>query len=81
MLILFLEVGKISPSGDIGDEYHYIFSCSAFEDDRKSFVKQKFRYRPNIVKFKELMNSKNLLDLNNLCKFIRIINKRIDSPG
>ena len=68
-------------SGDIGDEYHYIFSCSAFEDDRKSFVKQKFRYRPNIVKFKELMNSKNLLDLNNLCKFIRIINKRIDSPG
>ena len=59
-------------SGDIGDEYHYIFSCPVFDNERKSLIRHKFRHRPNVIKFKELMNSKNCSDLNNLYKLITL---------
>ena len=68
-------------SGDIGDEFHYVFMCSVFDENRKLLIRNKFRNRPNALKFKELMNSRSLYDMNNLCKFIRLINKRLDSPG
>ena len=28
-------------SGDIGDEFHYIFMCSVFNDDRKQFWRKR----------------------------------------
>ena len=68
-------------SGDIGDELHYILTCSALNENRTKFLKAYFRNRPNVVKFKELMNSSNPSVLNNLCKFIRIINKKLDFSG
>ena len=68
-------------SGDIGDEFHYIFTCSSLMDSRRQFLKAYYTNRPNILKFKSLMNSSNPLILNNLCKFIRIVNAYLDSPG
>jgi hypothetical protein len=67
-------------SDDIGDEFHYIFSCSKFDDNRNLLNRQKFRNRPNSLKFSSLMNSNNLSDMNNLCKFIRIVNQMLDFP-
>ena len=66
-------------SGDIGDEFHYIFSCSKFNDSRNLLIKQKIRNRPNSLKFISLMNSNNSSDMNNVC-FIRIVNQMLDSP-
>lgn len=68
-------------TNNIGDEFHYIFTCCFFHYDRKKLLKAKYINRPNAMKFKELMNSKNPSDLNNLCKFIRIVNKKLNSPG
>ncbi len=68
-------------NSELGDEYHYIFTCSFFNNDRKKFINNYFRNRPNILKFHDLMNSTNLTVLNNLCKFIRIINKQFSLPG
>ena len=56
-------------------------SCSVFNDDRKQFLRKRYRNQPNSLKFNELMNSKNLSDLNNLCKFIRLVNIHLGSPG
>ena len=36
-----------------------------------------FRDRRNNIKFNELMNNRNIADLNNLCKFIGIINSKM----
>ena len=42
-------------SQDIGDEYHYIFSCRAFDIDRSRLLRVKFRHRPNILNIHELI--------------------------
>ena len=67
-------------SGDIGDEFHYIFVCSKFDDNNNLLSRKKFRNRPNSSKFSSLMNSNNSSDMNNLRRFIRIVNQMLDSP-
>jgi len=57
-----------------------IFSCSKFEDNRNLLIRKKIRNRPNSLKFSSLKNSNNLSDMNNLCKFIRIVNQMLNSP-
>lgn len=70
---------KLCNSGDIGDEFHYIFKCSKFNHDREKNLKPYYLNRPNILKFHDLMNTRNISMLNHLCKFIRLINKQLDS--
>ena len=48
---------------EIGDEFHYLFSCDNFNNKRKLYIKEKFRNKPNTLKFKEIMPSKNKYDL------------------
>ena len=66
---------------EIGDEFHYLFSCDNFNNQRKLYIKKKFRNRPNTLKFKEIMISKNKYDLQKLCRFVAIINKGVCPPS
>lgn len=68
-------------SDDIGDEFHYLFTCSAFKNERSKFIKYHFRTHPNILKMRDLMQTTNILELNNLCKFVEIVIKKLNSPG
>ena len=43
----------------------------------KTYIKKNLHRRPNILCFKEIMSSKNKQNLISLCKFIKIINKRV----
>lgn len=66
---------------ELGDEYHYILCCSSLSSERNAYIPSYYRHRPNTHKFYSLFNStKQSLQIN-LCKFIKIINKRISSPG
>jgi hypothetical protein len=51
---------------EIGDEFHYLFSCDHFNNHRKLYIKEKFRNRPNTLKFTEIMTSKNKYNLQKL---------------
>ena len=62
---------------DIGDEFHYILSCEYFQRERPNYIKPYYRRHPNTLKFKQLMNSTNSIELKKLCKFIQDINKGI----
>lgn len=62
---------------DIGDEFHYLFTCPHFSEKRKQFIKPYFYKQPNVLKYKDLMNSRNKLQLKHLCIFIDIIMKTI----
>ena len=68
-------------SDAIGDEYHYIFNCSAFDNCRKQCIAFYYRNRPNSLKFYELMNSKKCTELNKLCKLIKEINNKLNFSG
>lgn len=59
---------NISP----GDEFHYLMNCKSLASERKRYIKAYYFRQPNIIKFKQLMNVRNLKQLKNLCKFIKI---------
>ena len=60
---------NISP----GDEFHYLMNCKFLASERKRYIKAYYFRQPNVIKFKQLMNVRNLKQLKNLCKFIKII--------
>ena len=59
-------------SNDIGDEFHYLFTCTFFTNERRKFIKSYFHKHPSIIKFEQLMKS-NGKDLVKLCKFMSFI--------
>ena len=61
---------------EIGDEFHYLFVCNAFLNARRSYIKPTFYTRPNILKFKNLMNISNKVQFRKLCEFIKQIIQR-----
>ena len=66
---------------EIGDEYHYIFKCNFFSNERKQCIKPYFINRHNTIKFFELMCSKRKQVLKKMCKFIKLINNGVCPPG
>ena len=46
-------------STKIGDEFHFLFTCPQFHNDRIKYLLTYFYKRPNVLKFEQLMNSKN----------------------
>ena len=64
---------KICTKDDIGDEYHYLFTCDFFKSDRKLYLKPYFYVKPNIRKYREHFTSTNEATLIKLSKFVAII--------
>ena len=65
---------------DMGDEFHYVLTCEHFQTERSDFIKSYYRRHPNVLKFKQLMNSSNTTELKKKkCKFIQIITKSVNS--
>ena len=60
-------------SGDVGDEYHAVFICKKFEEQRKKYLKKYFIVKPNTYKMFLLFNSNNLKQISNLAKFTKYI--------
>ena len=57
-------------NSDLGDEYHYLLACSKFDMERKQYLKPYYYKRPNVLKYHEIMNTKNDSLLKNICRFI-----------
>jgi hypothetical protein len=57
----------------IGDEFHYLFQCKSFEDERKLYLKPYYYRRPNTYKMEKLLNHINGAQYIKLCKFIKKI--------
>ena len=64
---------------DIGDEYHYLFVCPFFHTLRQQYIPQHLYNRPNSIKYNTLMTTTDKKTLLNLTKFIRNLEKQIDS--
>ena len=66
------DVGTFPFVDDIGDEYHYLFTC-----ERKLYLKPYFYVKPNISMYRELSTSTNEVTLTKLSKFVAIIMEQI----
>ena len=58
---------------DVGDEFHYLFQCPAFSFKRSELIKPYYFVRPNVQKYKLLMETNNKINLINLCKFVKYV--------
>ena len=57
----------------IGDEFHFLFECLIFENERKQFIKPYFYRHPNTYKLEKLFNTNNKKVFLNLCKMSNVI--------
>ena len=60
-------------SGDLGDEFHYIFVCPFFTNYRKQLLRCYYYARPNSVKFRELFSTTKKSLLLKLAKFMTLV--------
>lgn len=58
---------------EIGDEFHYILVCNKLKNVRKLYLPNYCHIRPNVIKFKNLMQSKNISVLRKLSIFLEHI--------
>jgi hypothetical protein len=63
---------KLCNSNDVCDEFHIIFICAFFADQRKKYLKQNYYTKPSTLKMNTLFNSKGRQKIN-LVKFVRCI--------
>ena len=68
---------KICTTDNIGNEYHYLFTCDFFKSDRKLYLKPYFYVKPNIRKYRALFSSTNKAKLIKLSKFVAIIMEQL----
>lgn len=60
-------------SGELGDEYHYLFNCKFVARSRKKFLPTYCLTHPSTLKFRNIMNSENKYVQTKLARFIKII--------
>ena len=57
----------------IGDEFHYLFNCPFFREDRVRYMKRFYYISPNMYKMTQLFNYASDKEILDLGKFILII--------
>ena len=61
---------------DIGDEFHYIFVCPFFQNERKMYIPSNLcgsSLRPSALHMDKVFNTAHACQLKKLAKFVRII--------
>ena len=57
---------------EVGDEYHYLFVCPFFDDERKIYLSA-VPSNPDVFFIRDLFNPEDVKQLINLSKFVRLI--------
>ena len=58
---------------EVGNEYHYMMTCSYFNNSRMKYIDKYFWEEPNIYKFSQIFKNKDIHALNNLSKLIKCL--------
>ena len=64
---------KLCCSGELGDEFHYLFICPMFSDARKKLLHKHYYLSPNSIKMKALFQSRKRRTLIGLVRLIENI--------
>ena len=58
---------------ELGDEFHYLFNCTYFIQERCRYLPKNLTDSPNTISYNELMNCEDKFTLIGLAKFIKIV--------
>ena len=64
------RICTLCDTNEIGDEFHYLYKCTHFNDLRSRHLKRRYYTHPNMEKTKQLFNVTNKKEMLNLAKFI-----------
>ncbi len=64
-------------SQEVGDEFHYLFKCSFFDNDRRIYIDNHYLTCPNVLDMKQLLNSNDKDVLEKLSRFVSLIMKQL----
>ena len=70
------RICKLCNTAAIEDDFHFFCICTSYNELRQVYTKRYYRVRPSIMKFLQLLSSKNRNVIVNLCKFISIACKK-----
>ena len=62
---------------EVGDVFHYVLICPFFKNERQKYINKYYYTSTNVLKFKELLNSENELQLRNICIFAKMLIQRV----
>ena len=62
---------ELCPKNDIGDNFHYLLICPFFESQRKQYIDFYYFTRPNVIKYKKLLNITSEPKLRKLSIFMK----------
>jgi hypothetical protein len=65
-------------NAELGDEFHYLLTCTALDEARRQFIPRRYYIRPNANKFRELMTSNKVSVMRALAKFLILVRKKCD---
>ena len=71
------RVCNLCNNGDIGDEFHYVFQCNYFNNDRNNLIPSYYRNKPNVIKFFELFTTTKKKTLIQLARFLQLVMKNV----
>ena len=57
---------------DIEDEYHVALLCNFLKNIREKYIKPYYYNRPNMIKFRELMNTPNSKERFSMMLFLKM---------
>ena len=66
---------NLCTTNSIGDEFHYLLECPYFKHDRRRLIPAFYFERPNMLKFRNLLCTRDVTCLVNLSKFMCLIIK------
>ena len=66
---------NLCTTNSIGDEFHYLLECPYFKHDRRRLIPAFYFERPNMLKFRNLLCTRDVTCLVNLSKFMGLIIK------
>ena len=67
---------KLCSNDAIGDEFHYLFICSFFDNARSKYIQPHILSQPNSRAMFKLFHFKDTVVLNNLCNFAKTISSK-----
>ena len=55
----------------LDDEFHFVFQCSKYDNERSTHINKYYIVRPSMFKFIELLNSTDRKVIINFCKYLK----------
>ena len=68
---------NICLSNNIGDEFHYPLECTFFTAERRTHIGKYYYQRPNVIKYKQFLETTQEQELIKLSKFMNLIIKYV----